>query len=73
MGKNKKIELPEKNGWYWIRMKGYNIGTPCWFSKDIDDEDDSYFLAGGMGDSSSAGIFIDDIETIGPEIIEPEF
>ena len=41
MGKNKKIELPEKNGWYWIRMKGYNIGTPCWFSKDIDDEDDA--------------------------------
>ena len=68
-----KLELPIKDGWYWVLIKGYEIGTPCWFSKSDDEEDDSYFLAGGMGDSSSSGIYADEIEKIGPEIIEPKF
>ncbi len=37
------------------------------------DEGDECFLPGGMGDSSSNGIYIDEIERIGPEIIVPNF
>jgi len=64
------IELPQKDGWYWILIDGYNSPTPCWFS---DDEDGGYFLPGGMGDSSSMGIYKNDIVKVGPEIIEPIF
>lgn len=73
MGKKKKLELPEKNGWYWVRLKLTKKVKPCLFFKDEEDEEDSFFLAGGMGDASRNGLYSDDIESIGPEIIEPEF
>jgi len=37
------------------------------------DEGDENFLPGGMGDSSSNGIYMDEIERVGPEIIVPNF
>jgi hypothetical protein len=67
---NESISLPEKNGWYWVLINGYEQPTPCWYSHD---EDGGYFLPGGMGDSSSMGLFVDDIAKVGPEIIVPEF
>jgi hypothetical protein len=73
---DKKMILPEKSGWYWVLIDGYDSPTPCWFSRVDnwnDPDGDSYFLPGGMGDSSSMGLYIDDLEEIGPEIIVPKF
>lgn len=67
-----KVKTPTKNSWCWVLIKGYKKAKPCWFSLDEDDEEDSYFLAGGMGDGSSCGIYVDSIAKIGSEIIEPE-
>ena len=70
-----KLELPKKDGWYWVLIDGWDTPTPCWFSRNDrynDPEGDSYFLPGGMGDSSSTGLYIDDLSKIGPEIIEPK-
>lgn len=67
-----KIIWPVKNGWYWVLFEGYDSPHPCWFMKG-DDEEDNCFLPGGMGDSSSCGVYADDIEKIGPEIIEHKF
>jgi hypothetical protein len=64
--------LPLKDGWYWILIDGYETPTPCWFMKGREPKD-SCFLPGGLGDSSSMGIYIDEIVKIGPEIIVPEF
>jgi len=76
MAKIKKVndwEFPSKNGWYWVLIDGYDTPTPCWFGYQGADEDDKCFLPGGMGDSSSAGLYRDDIAKVGPEIIEPKF
>ena len=67
-----KKNIPQKDGWYWVLLDGYDEPTPCWFSYD-DDLDDCCFLPGGMGDSSSMGVYLDEIEKIGPEIIVPKF
>ena len=64
-------ELPLENGWYWILIDGYETPTPCWFSLDINDKNDSYFLPGGMGDSSSMGLYVDDIIRVIERIVEP--
>lgn len=64
--------LPEKCGWFWVLIDGYINPTPCWYSGPRNG-DDEYFLPGGMGDSSSNGLYIDDIQKIGPEIIEYKF
>lgn len=69
----KKLNWPKSDGWYWVKFEGYNTPNPCWFVLDTENEDDSYFLPGGLGDSSSSGVYIDDIDEIGPEIIEPKF
>ena len=67
-------DLPKKSGWYWVLIEGWDTPTPCWCHRyENDDEEDVCFLPGGMGDSSSTGIYIEDIEKIGPEIIVPEF
>jgi len=69
--------LPQKSGWYWVLIEGYDEPTPCWYSGTecfrYYEPGDEYFLPGGMGDSSSMGIYIDDIERIGPEIEVPNF
>ena len=59
-------ELPKENGWYWIESNGEKI--PCWFMSDLE-----CFLPGAMGDSSSTGMYLEDIDKIGPQIIEPNF
>lgn len=69
--------LPTKSGWYWVLLKGYDEPTPCWYSGKENfshyEDGDEYFLPGGMGDSSSMGIYVDDIERVGPEIQVPKF
>lgn len=60
--------FPIKTGWYWVLINGYDTPTPCWYS-----EGDNYFLPAGLGDSSSTGIFEDEIIKVGPEIIVPDF
>ena len=72
MIKFNQTNIPSKSGWYWILISGYSEPTPCWFSYN-DDIDDCYFLAGGIGDKSSSGIYLDEIKKIGPEIIVPKF
>ena len=71
--KKTKLKLPTKNGWYWVLIDGYDSPTPCWFSLDEGDKEDSHFLPGGMGDSSDSGIYSEDITRVGPEITEPKF
>ena len=61
-------QLPEKDGWYWVLLEEYETPTPCWYMKQSE-----CFLPAGMGDSSSMGIYLDDIQKIGPEIIVPKF
>jgi hypothetical protein len=61
-----------KNGWYWVLIDGYESPTPCWYQHD-DEIEERCFLPGGMGDSSSMGLYAEDIKKIGPEIIEPIF
>ena len=72
MEKTKQITVPTKDGWYWIKY--YDGGWfPAWLSQDINKGvDEPYFLVGGLGDSSSAGLYMNDIIEIGPEIIEPK-
>jgi hypothetical protein len=65
-------QFPTKSGWYWVLINGYDNPTPCWFMYSVD-PDDQCFLPGGMGDSSSMGLYADDIERVGPEIIQPNF
>lgn len=66
------IELPKKSGWYWVLIYGYDNPTPCWYSYSKD-ESDCCFLPGGMGDSSSTGLYKIDISKVGSEIIVPIF
>jgi hypothetical protein len=70
-------KLPQKSGWYWIMIKGYKKPTPCWYMGPDSfysyEEGDENFLPGGIGDSSSNGIYMDYIERIGPEIEQPNF
>lgn len=69
---NNNKNIPSKDGWYWVLIDGYDEPTPCWFSYAKDPED-SYFLPGGMGDSSSSGIYMDEVVRVGPEIEVPNF
>lgn len=64
----------ESGMYYWVQFKGYATDNPipCYFMKDID-PDDSCFLPGGMGDSSSMGVYADEISKIGPKIEVPIF
>jgi len=61
-------KLPTKSGWYWVLIDGYDTPTPCWYMDDL-----NCFLPGGLGDSSSMGLYEDDIEKVGPEIEVPIF
>ena len=61
-------KLPNKSGWFWVLIEGYDEPTPCWYM-----DDSQCFLPGGLGDSSSMGIYEDEIEKVGPEIIVPYF
>lgn len=72
---SENLNIPSKTGWYWILIDGYDEPTPCWFTslREDEDEEDAYFLPGGMGDDSSNGVHLDEIEKIGPEIIVPKF
>lgn len=67
-----KENIPQKSGWYWVLIKNPNEPKPCWFMY-CDEPKYSCFLPGGLGDSSSMGLYQDYIETIGPEINVPIF
>ena len=68
-----KITVPTKDGWYWIKYYEGGGWFPAWLSQDINKGvDEPYFLVGGLGDSSSAGLYMDEIIKIGPEITEPK-
>ena len=60
--------FPSKTGWYWVLIDGYKKPIPCWYTQGTD-----YFLPAGLGDGSSMGLYEDEIEKVGPEIIQPEF
>lgn len=60
--------MPNTDGWYWVLIDGYDDPTPCWYMNKL-----QCFLPGGLGDSSSMGLYEDDIVKVGPEIIVPEF
>lgn len=64
---------PTEDGWYWIKLKRVNRPIPCWYMSDEDDPEDSCFIPGGLGDPSRNGIYLEDIEKIGPRIEQPEF
>ena len=59
--------------YYWVLFLGYRKPTPCYFYKSNYEPESSCFLPGGMGDTSSNGVYADDIAKIGPEIIVPKF
>lgn len=67
-----EINKLKDRSWYWILVDGYDWYMPCLLMKGRDPEDRHCFLPAGLGDSSSMGIFEDDIDKIGPQIIEPE-
>lgn len=58
--------------WYWVLVDGYDWYMPCLFMEDKENPDWCCFLPAGLGDKSSMGIYFDDIEKVGPEIIAPE-
>lgn len=66
-------DLPKKDGWYWIKSKYSYDKRPiaCYYQYNNLEPEASYFLPGKVGDSSSNGIYMDDIVKIGPEIQEP--
>lgn len=66
------LQFPAKEGWYWVLIDGYTNPTPCWFMYD-ENPNECCFLPGGMGDSSSFGLYADDIVKVGPEITVPKF
>jgi hypothetical protein len=72
-----KQQPPTKSGWYWVLLEGYKTPIPCWYMGP--DSFSSYevgqecFLPGGIGDSSSNGFYMDEVEKVGPEIIVPKF
>ena len=74
---NENQKIPQKSGWYWILIKGYNTPTPCYYMGPDSfysyKEGDECFLPGGIGDSSRNGVYMDEIEKIGPEIEVPNF
>lgn len=71
MAENENLQWPTKDGWFWVLIDGYTKPAPCWYMHN-NDPDDRCFLPGGMGDSSSMGLFEDDITKIGPEIEAPK-
>ena len=66
-------DLPKENGWYWVLIDGYETPTPCSYFYNKEEPEDSYFLPGGMGDSSSMGLYFGDLEKVGLKIIIPKF
>jgi hypothetical protein len=60
--------MPKKDGWFWVLLMDYDHPIPCWYNVE-----GGYFLPGGLGDSSSAGIFEDEVDKVGPEIHQPTF
>lgn len=66
------IEELKDRKWYWVLVEGYDWYMPCLFMEDKDDKEDSCFLPAGLGDTSSMGIYLDEIEKIGSEITPPE-
>lgn len=56
--------------YYWVLFEGYSEPNPCFFIKS-EDPDESCFLPGGLGDTSSMGVYAQDIEKIGSEIPIP--
>jgi hypothetical protein len=74
MANQKQLNYPSVDGWYWVLVDGYKRPIPCWYMKTSHPDpkgDPGCFLPGGMGDSSSTGLYSNDISKIGPEIIEP--
>ena len=67
------MEMPIKEGWYWILFDGYDSPTPCWFMIDKKYPESSCFLPAGLGDASRDGVYMNEITRIGPEIVEPKF
>jgi hypothetical protein len=69
-----KNKFPTKSGWYWVKIQKDYI-VPCYFTYIENDRyNDSCFLAGGLGDSSSNGLYEDDFEEFyKEEIIQPKF
>jgi hypothetical protein len=65
---DKNKEMPLKDGWYWVLINDYDTLTPCWYMSDL-----KCFLPGGLGDSSSMGLYEDDIEKVISEIKVPVF
>lgn len=67
-------DLPKEDGWYWVLIDGYSSNnlTPCWYYYDTSNVEESYFLAGGLGDSSSAGLFHNDISKVVSKIKMPD-
>jgi hypothetical protein len=66
-----QMQLLTHGNYYWVLLDGYEEPKPCLFMED--GKEYSCFLPAGLGDSSSMGIYADDIEKIGPEIIVPKF
>ena len=66
---NESVNFPTKEGWYWVLLIGDDSPTPCWFMYV---DDGGCFLPGGMGDESM-GLYEEDVDKVGPEIIEPNF
>lgn len=66
-------DLPKENGWYWVLICDYKTPTPCFYSYNEQEPESSYFLPGGVGDSSSAGLYIEDIEKVISKIAVPNF
>lgn len=67
------LKWPQKSGWYWVLIDGWDTPTPCWIEIARNEDYTNYALPGGMGDSSSMGLYDNDIEKFGPEIIVPNF
>lgn len=59
--------------WYWVKLKFRKDPLPCKFIKDKQNVEESSFIIGGIGDTSSNGADKEDIQIIGPEIIVPDF
>ena len=68
VNESQNLKLPNKSGWFWVLIDGYDEPTPCWYM-----DDEQCFLPAGLGDSSSMGIYEDEIVKVGPEIIVPDF
>lgn len=73
------MTLPKETGWYWILLQGYDFPVAALLCKYTEYSshtgyiEKGFFLVGGLGDESRDGIYLKDIERIGPKIEEPKF